>query len=110
MAYRLQNLKVCLLKNDPPFLLQIYPKLCYFIHKYSCLWEKLAKNTCACERTATGVRRSKGVNISDLPLIFAPNFFISFTNMHVFCLKGQVISEKLAKNSYTVGALYSPQI
>ena len=44
--------RVCLLKNDPPFLLQICPKLCYFIHEYACLKaessviaEKLAKNS-----------------------------------------------------------------
>ena len=59
MAYRLQNLKVCRLKNDPPFLLQICPKLCYFIHEYACLLpessaisEKLAKNTGPSGRTA----------------------------------------------------------
>ena len=34
------------MKNDPPFLLQICPKLCYFIHKYACLLpERSAKNT-----------------------------------------------------------------
>ena len=25
------------MKNDPPFLLQICPKLCYFIQEYACL-------------------------------------------------------------------------
>ena len=29
--------RVCLLKNYPPFLLQICPKLCYFINEQSCL-------------------------------------------------------------------------
>ena len=51
--------RVCILKNDSPFLLQICPKLCYFIHEYACLLpkrsaisEKLAINTNAFGRTA----------------------------------------------------------
>ena len=35
--HRLHSKLNCLLKNDPPFLLQICPKLCYFIYEYACL-------------------------------------------------------------------------